>query len=186
MKTLTLTLTLTAVLAAVPAFAGSTCKATAPQPAPDVQALNLLTEIREPAADAAEHAARLESLGWQTAIDWSTHAGHLEEIKADINDMGRQLKELEGLRAQATPVEREVIERTGTLLREMAANTTSAIQFLNATPRQLVTRSYQAYLTNLVNESERLSDTVSHFVEFARLSDKERSLRKTLDNAPAE
>ncbi|MFB3827364.1 MAG: hypothetical protein ACE15B_11375 [Bryobacteraceae bacterium] len=148
-------------------------------PAP-VTAVSLLAELQARAADAATHANELQTIALTPDVSWQSHAYALEAVRADVNSMGRTLSQLRILRDSAGPEQRHAIDSAALLVTEMAANTSAAVNFLNDHRGNFWIPSYRTEVTNLVNESERLTKSAGEAVQFARLRSKEQRIDKDL------
>ncbi|PYV53080.1 MAG: hypothetical protein DMG98_22020 [Acidobacteria bacterium] len=107
---------------------------------PDVT--RLLTEAKEKAAVLSQDADQMEAFT-RSNVSWESHATMLEDIKQHINDLGRVTEKLQSERNSASPWQQQAIDRMLPLMRELASNTTAAINHLKEhqtqpnTPRQL-------------------------------------------------
>ena len=121
--------------------------------APTVRAQNnenpevtrLLVEARDKAAVLSRDADGMESL-IRTDASWQTHAAMLDEVKRHVNDLGRAAQKLEESRSSASPWQQQAIDRMMPLLKELAANTTAAINHLNENRIRPTTGNYPEYL----------------------------------------
>ena len=90
----------------------------------------LLLDCRDHAIQLSRDADELESLTRSNA-SWQSHAVKLEEMKDDVNAMGRLAPKLLESRDSASPWQQQAIDRMMPLLNELAANTNAAIQHLS-------------------------------------------------------
>jgi hypothetical protein len=102
-------------------------------------------------------------------------------MKDDVNDMGRLLSRLDQMRVQLGPEDREVVDRASALLKEMAANTTTAVQYLNTDQQNFGMPSYRKSVENLVNESNQLSAALNHVIALDKTRTREKHLEKSLE-----
>lgn len=141
---------------------------------------NLFNNLRATAYSAETHATDLETIANTPTTSWESHARNLDYLKEDINTMGAALATLERMRDNLTPAEREEIDRTAPLLRQMASDTSSAIRLIAEVNGDTWRPSYQKSVADLVAASGRLSKTLKEFEEVARLREKETHLQKDL------
>ncbi len=104
----------------------------------------------------------------RSKASWESHADAINQIRDDINKMGSLLSELERNRNAAAAWQQAAIDRVVPAARELAANTTSAIDHLNKFPRRLNTAEYQEYLEAIADSAANLSATITNFVEYGK------------------
>lgn len=112
-------------------------------------------------ADALEGYSRAKS-------DWESHANAVSRMRDDVNKMGALLSELQSNRGAAALWQQTAIDRIVPLAKELAANTTSAIDHLSKSPKRLNTADYQEYLEAISDSAENLSATITNFVEYGK------------------
>lgn len=144
------------------------------------EASRTLKDIRADAAKVENHADRLRNFSMNTSLSWQSHGSELRSIKAEVNQIGAKLCRLETIRTAALPWQRQAIDRTAVLAREMANNTDLAIKYLNTNQEHLWSPTYRQYATNLYNESSRLSQSIGSFEKLAKLRREEKDLRTAL------
>ena len=144
------------------------------------RAAELLSDIRENAAGLSKDAGELQVWSVGNALDWESHAAELQMIRDDVNIMGKELARLEQIRGSAEPWEQQAIDRAEPLLKELAANTKNAIQFLNDNRDRLYAPEYHEMVSNLFNESSRLRQWVRDFERLEKTQQHESQLEHTL------
>ncbi len=143
----------------------------------------LLADAREKAAELSRDADEMESL-IRTEVSWQTHAAMLENVKDHVNELGRIAAQLEQKRDSASAWQQEAIDRMLPVLRELAANTTAAINHLNENKgRPLETSSYPQYLRENAEAAHNLSDMISSFVKYGDSRAKVEKLEQKLEIA---
>ena len=142
--------------------------------------LDKLEDLHATAVKASADASDLASLSHTENSGWESQADQWITLKASINDMGRQLFELEGLRGSATPAEREAIDRAAPLLKQMADNAEAAIKFFNDNHATLWRPDYQKYVDSVADESAKLSTTVGQFIRLEDLRAREKHIESTI------
>ena len=139
----------------------------------------LLTEARNEAAVLAKDADEMEALT-RSDVSWQTHAAKLETIKDHINNLGKTMAKLNEKRDSASDWQKQAIDRAMPLMKDLAANTTAAINHLNENQLRPTTGSYPEYLKENAETAEELSSMISNFVRYgetrARLEKLERGL----------
>jgi uncharacterized protein Yka (UPF0111/DUF47 family) len=131
------------------------------------QVSRLLADARDKAAELAKDADDMESLT-RSNVSWESHADMLNLIKEHVNDMGRIAAKLEASRDQASPWQKQAIDRMLPLLRDIANNTTAAVNHLNQNRLRPVSGSYPEYLKENAETAHQLSDMISSFEKYGR------------------
>src|ERR1700730_15026479 len=89
----------------------------------------LLADARDKAAELSRDADEMESL-IGTDVSWQTHAVMLESVKEHVNQLGRIAAQLEQKRGAPTQWQLQAIDRMLPVVKELAANTSAAINHL--------------------------------------------------------
>lgn len=142
----------------------------------------LLAEARDKAAVLSKDADEMEALT-RTNASWETHADMLETIKQHVNDLGRLTDRLAAERSSAAPWQQQAIDRMLPILRELASNTTAAINHLNQNKTRPTSASYTEYLKENAEAAHQLSEMVSSFVQYGEASAKLEKLEQKLEVA---
>jgi len=143
----------------------------------------LLTDARDKAAELSRDADEMEAL-IRTDVSWQTHATMLESVKEHVNQLGRIAAQLEQKRDSASQWQQQAIDRMLPVLRDLATNTTAAINHLNENRgRPLETSSYPQYLTENAETAHELSDMISSFVKYGDSRAKMEKLEQKLEIA---
>jgi hypothetical protein len=121
------------------------------------------TEAAELARDADEMTSLLHN-----DVSWESHAAMLSRIREHVNNMGRILAKLEEEREEASHWQQEAIDRMVPMLREIAANTTAAIEHLNQNHERPTTPDYVEYLQQNADTSHELADMISAVDQYGR------------------
>ena len=127
-------------------------------------ALELMKNLENAANDAADQASMLETAAFAANASWEVHAQKLQALKDDVNEMGRIVSRLEEMRASLSPADVDGLDRAAALVKDMAGNSQSAIQFLNTDQQNFWIPSYRKNVTSLVNESSQLAGTVGRAI----------------------
>lgn len=146
------------------------------------QVAKLLAEAKEQAAQLSMDADDMESLTRSNA-SWQTHAEKLNEIRDHVNAMGRLVPKLLESRDSASLWQQQAIDRMVPLLKELAANTTAAINHLNQNKERPTTGSYTAYLQENSETARQLSDMISSFWRYGQTRSKLENLEQKLEIA---
>jgi hypothetical protein len=130
----------------------------------DTQTLELMKNLGFAANDAADQASVLESAAFSTDTTWEVHAQKLQALKDDVNEMGRIASRLQERRNSLSAAARDTLDHATALLREMAANSQTAIQFLNADQQNFWLPSYKKNVGNLATESAQLANSIGRAI----------------------
>ncbi len=127
----------------------------------------LLREAKSEAFQVSEDASTLESYMRQPNLDWRSHASEISHMKEDVNATGRTVGKLTAARSSAAAWQVTAMDRIVPLLQEIAANTTSAIEFLNKNQaRPLTMGDYRDYIEANADLSGNLAALIAHFVDY--------------------
>jgi hypothetical protein len=131
----------------------------------NLEVTRLLADAREKAAVLSKDADEMEALTRSDA-SWQSHAAMLESIKEHVNDLGRTMERLNEKRDSASEWQKQAIDRAMPLLKELATNTTAAINHLNENKLRPTSGSYTDYLKQNAETAHELSDMISSFVRY--------------------
>jgi signal transduction histidine kinase len=131
------------------------------------QVSQILSEVKTQANQLRDDADKLESYT-RAQTNWESHAEAVSRIKDDINGMSGMLAKLEKERGASAAWQQTAIDRIVPVAKELAANTTGAIERLSAHPTRLKTPDYQNYLEAIADSAANLAATVNNFVDYGR------------------
>jgi hypothetical protein len=141
----------------------------------------LLSQAKTQSYAISVDATTLESYTRQTLLDWSTHASEITRMKADINSAGATLAALNDSKSQAAAWQVTAIDRIIPYLREIATNTTAAIEFLNKNQSRLKSAEYKDYIAANSHTSQELASLIAHFVDYGNHKSRYENLKNTLE-----
>ena len=142
----------------------------------------LLTEARDEAAVLAKDADEMEALT-RSDVSWQTHAAKLEDIKDHVNNLGKTMAKLNEKRDSASDWQKQAIDRAMPLMKDLAANTTAAINHLNENKLRPTAGSYPEYLKENTETAQELSSMISNFVRYGETRSKLDKLEHRLEVA---
>ncbi|MFY9791447.1 MAG: hypothetical protein WA474_15640 [Candidatus Sulfotelmatobacter sp.] len=142
----------------------------------------LLAEARDEAAALSKDADEMEALT-RSDVSWQSHAAMLENIKDHINSLGRTVDKLNAMRDSASDWQRQAIDRSIPLMKDLAANTTAAINHLNENKLRPTSGNYTEYLRENAETAHELSDMISGFVRYGETREKLDKLEQRLEVA---
>src|SRR5579871_1761503 len=144
------------------------------------QVTQLLSQARDKAAVLSRDADEMEALT-RSDVSWQSHASMLETMKEDVNDLARITEKLEASSDSASQWQRQAIDRTMPLLKELASNTTAAINHLKQEPNRPTSGEYAEYLRQNSETARELSDMISSFVQYGQTRAKLERLEEKLE-----
>jgi uncharacterized phage infection (PIP) family protein YhgE len=128
---------------------------------------DLLSQAAQEAAQLSRDADEMESL-LHSDVSWQSHADMLNRIRDDVNTMGRTVARLNTTYESGSEWQRQAVDRILPLLRELASNTTAAINHLNANQARPTTPDYVNYLEENAETAHQLAEMTSDLVKYAK------------------
>jgi hypothetical protein len=171
----------TAVLVMLMLLISATLSPAAAKPE-NTEVAQMLLEAKQHAAELATDADELESLT-RSNVSWQSHADKLEQIKEHVNAMGQLVPKLVASRDSASPWQQQAIDRMIPLLKELAANTSAAIEHLKQHPERPTSGAYTEYLKENTETAHQLSDMISSFWRYGQTRAKLENLEQKLEIA---
>ena len=145
----------------------------------------LLEQARDEAAQVARDADEMQGLVLSNA-SWLSHAEKLDVMRDHVNSLGKLARQLEDSRNSASPWQQQAIDRMLPLLRDLATNTTAAINHLNKNKERPTTGNYKEYLNENAETARELSNTISNFVKYGETRAKMEKLEQKIEVASSE
>lgn len=168
---------------AVAMLAGSTIL-TVPASAADSAATDrvsaILSAANMQAVQLKQDAGLLESYT-RSNLSWESHAEAINRMKDNINKMSGLLSQLQDSRSSAAPWQQSAIDRIIPVAKELASNTTTAIEALNKNPRQVGTPAYQEYLEAIDDSANNLAATIGDFTDYGKTKERLERLAAKLE-----
>jgi hypothetical protein len=146
------------------------------------QVTRLLEQARDEAAQLSRDADDMESLT-RSEVSWESHAAMLERIKEHVNDLGQLAEKMEAARDSASPWQQQAIDRMIPLMKDLASNTTAAINHINQNKLRPTAGNYPEYLKENAETAQELSNMISDFVAYGRARAKLEKLEQRLEIA---
>jgi uncharacterized phage infection (PIP) family protein YhgE len=134
----------------------------------------LLSQAAQEAAQLSRDADEMESL-LHSDVSWQSHADMLNRIRDDVNTLGKTVGSLNTTYESGSEWQQQAVDRILPLLRELASNTTAAINHLNANQIRPTTPDYVSYLEENAETAHQLAEMTSDLVKYAKS-------RATLEN----
>lgn len=128
----------------------------------------ILKDISVASFAACVHAGRLESYTRQPGLhNWQIHAQELSDIRDLVNSKGKALERLKELRASALPWQQRSIDHIHPILKNLAEETTGAIQHINENRQYLFAPQYRETVGNIYVHADELRDMIALKLDFA-------------------
>jgi hypothetical protein len=143
------------------------------------QLTQLLGEARMEAGQLAKDADETESL-IRNDVSWQTHAEMLDGVKEHVNNMARIIDKLKAARSSGSELQEQAVDRILPLLKELAANTTNAINWLNQNKTRPIGEPYTQYLRANAETAHQLDSTVSSLFEYEKTMNRMGELKNKL------
>jgi hypothetical protein len=144
------------------------------------QLTQLLGEARMEAGQLARDADQTESL-IRSDVSWQTHAEMLDGVKEHVNNMARIIDKLTAARSSGSELQEQAVDRILPLLKELAANTTAAINWLNQNKSRPIGAPYTQYLRANAETAHQLESTVSSLFEYEKTMNRMGELKNKLE-----
>jgi hypothetical protein len=150
------------------------------EPSPEVE--QLLQETRDKAQVLSQDDDEMLALT-RSNVSWESHADMLETIKQDVNDMAKIMQKLQASRSSASPWQQQAIDRMIPLLKDLATNTTAAINHLKEHQDFPTQGHYTDYLKQNYQTAQQLAQMVSDYVEYGESRARMEKLEQKLEVA---
>ena len=163
---------LAAMTIAVPAGLSADTNNAIPDPAAIREVEDHLAAFEQQAVDVSRHSDELLCLTRDHKTNWESHAYYLNNLRHDINTLGRMLSELEQLKPRASEAQQMAIERARPHLVALANETTEALDFIRAGHRNLWQPQYKETVADLSDQAHILYQTVDTIVDYHNADDR--------------
>lgn len=141
----------------------------------------LLLEAKKQASVISADATLLRSYTKQSDLDWSTHGKQITRMKIHINAAAKTVTALDGMKSQAAPWQAVAIGRILPYMREMAEDTTNAIEYLNKNQSRLSGQEYKDYVEANSDMSRELATLIAQFVDYGQSKGNYEKLQQKLE-----
>jgi hypothetical protein len=140
---------------------------------------DLLSLAAQQSASLDYDADQMQSLLHSDAA-WQTHATLLESVKVHVNQLSLTVAKLQAERSEASTWQQKGIDRVVPLLRELAENTTAAINHINKNQGRPVSGYYSEYLDENAETAHDLNRIISATIEYGHLRNKLEKLEEQI------
>jgi hypothetical protein len=148
-----------------------------------VEISNLLSNAKTQAGIIADDADTLEAYT-MSSMSWETHAVKLREMAEHVNSLGKIDKQLNDIRSEGAPWQKDAIDSIHPLLRQLADVLTSTINHLNKNENNVNMPPYRDYAHANADLASRLSSVVSDSVAYNRAMARSKGAERGLEAPP--
>lgn len=129
------------------------------------QLTQLLQDASNEAFQLAADADDMETLV-QSDDNWVTHALMLARVKGHVDNLAIMIDKLTKDEQSGSVLQEQAVKQMLTLVRELSANTTAAINYLNHNKSRPDSPTYIQYLSKNAETAHQLSSMVSSLVDY--------------------
>ena len=144
----------------------------------------LLTLLLDDANDEALELAA-DANNTQTLIRsdeaWVNHTSMLAEIKGHVDDLALIAERLSKAEKSGSELQEQAAERMLPLVKQLSANTTAAINYLNQNRSRPSSDAYKRYLEKNAETAHQLSSMISSLIDYEKSMTEIEQLRSKLE-----
>lgn len=144
------------------------------------QVSKLLSDAKNQAFQLSEDASTMESYT-RSSVTWENHAAAVSQMKEHTNAAGHTLAKLDDARKTSSPWQMTAIDRIRPLLKEIASNTETVIQYLNKSPKRLSMKEYTDYIEANSDVAAQLAELIKDFVDYGNTKNRLERLTNKLE-----
>ena len=171
-------ITLLAAVCLSPALQAADAKTTE---SPESKAITKLLAVAKTQAYLISVDATLLQSYTRSDLDWRTHAKQVSRVKNHINAAAQTVTALDAARSRAEPWQVIAINRILPYMREMAEDTTNAIEYINKNQSRLNDKDYKEFITANSDTSRELAALIAQFVDYGNSKGNYDKLQKKLE-----
>lgn len=145
------------------------------------QANYLLRDMDIRSARVASTADGLVYTNAPTQDTWQFQTNEIVNIKSDVNQMGKDLCQLEAMRSSLPAWEQTALDRALPRLVGLADNTTDAIKLINTNQHSLWRPELRQYESSVDAQARSLSRMMDEYADYAHVHKRDRQLEKSLE-----
>ena len=127
---------------------------------------DMLAQFESKAIETRRDAAMLESKRRNRQLSWQTHIDKLSVMKQHVNEMGKMLTELEGMKPKATLFQEKAIEAARPHLEDLAQRVQKAITWVNEDRNSISKAEYRDNLDGIWNDADQLYRNVDTIIDY--------------------
>lgn len=154
--------------------------AKAAEPGDSAQITRLLADAKAEASQLKDDSADLESIT-KSNLTWESHARKIEMVKEHVNETGKLLARLKEMEPVGSPWQQTAIKRIEPLLKELAANTETTINYLNENKMKIHFTEFKDYVKANYELATDLDALIRDFVNYGEAKEKFERLSHRLE-----
>jgi hypothetical protein len=103
-----------------------------------------------------------------TDRNWVNHALMLARVKGHVENLALIIDKLSKAHASGSELQQEAIDQILPLVKDLSANTTAAINYLNQNRARPISETYTLYLKKNAETAHQLSSIISSLVDYEK------------------
>ncbi len=131
------------------------------------QLTDLLSDASSEALELASDAVEMQTLTLNDT-NWVTHALMLAKVKGHVDNMALLIDKLTKAQKSGSELQEQAAQQMLPLVKELSANTTAAINYLNRNKARPISDSYTQYLDKNAETARQLSSIISSLLEYQK------------------
>lgn len=159
-------------------IASTSARAADSEDSPKITAL--LSDAKAEAVQLKDDSMDMESFT-RSKLNWSSYARKVETIKEHVNKTGELLAKLQAEEANGSAWQQTAVKRIEPLLKELAANTETTINYLNEHQSKIHFASFKDYVQMNCELATSLEELVRDFVNYGEAKQKLERLAEKLE-----
>jgi hypothetical protein len=140
-----------------------------------------LRQIHELSGRLVQDSHFLELHSRRNQLEWRNHAAHLRQIRANVNALGRNLKQLQAIHGTIAPWQQKAVKRITPNAVALATHTAGAIEYLNREQSRTWAPPYTQRVGNMEEHARQIRSALSMFIEYAKTSDHLKGLENLIE-----
>ena len=143
----------------------------------------LLAAANDEATELASDADELQILASSDA-NWLSHALRLAKVKAHVDNMALIIDKLTKTQNSGSALQQEAANQMLSLVKQLSANTTEAINYLNQNKTRPTSEVYAKYLKRNAEAAHQLASMISSLFDYETSMNEIEKLKSRMDAAP--
>jgi hypothetical protein len=144
------------------------------------QLTQLLADANDEAFELARDATDTQML-IRTDENWVNHALMLARVKGHVDNLALIIEKLNKAQPSGSELQVQAVERMLPLVKQLSANTTAAINYLNQHKTRPISDAYTQYLEKNAETAHQLSSMISSLIDYEKSMTEIEQLRSKLE-----
>jgi hypothetical protein len=140
----------------------------------------LLADANDEAFELARDATNTQML-IRTDENWVDHAMMLAKVKGHVDNLALIIENLNKAQKSGSELQKQAVEQMLPLVKQISANTTAAINYLEQRKTRPVSDTYTRYLEVNAETAHQLSSMISSLIEYEKSMTEIDQLRSKLE-----